>query len=203
MIPIIILMVGVAYLCGSLSSAVVICKLYGLVDPRTAGSKNPGATNVYRLGGRIPALLVLLMDILKGMVPVYCSYWLGIEPVALGLIAIAACLGHIFPLYFGFQGGKAVATAFGAMLPVGPELAGLIVLSWLAALFVWGYSSLAAIVAVALAPLYTFFIKPDYTVPVAMLALLIIVRHKPNIQRLQRGEEPRVWDKRGKLKNNS
>ncbi len=196
-------MTGVAYLCGSLSSAVVICKLYGLADPRTAGSKNAGSTNVYRLGGRIPALLVLVMDILKGTVPVYCSYWLGLEPVALGFVAIAACLGHIFPLYFGFKGGKAVATAFGAMLPVGPELAGLTILSWLAALFVWGYSSLAAIIAVILAPFYTYFIKPDYTLPVAMLALLIIVRHKANILRLFSGQEPRVWDKRGKLKNSN
>lgn len=203
MIAMVILMVGVAYLFGSLSSAVVICRLYQLPDPRTTGSKNPGATNVYRLGGRIPAALVLVMDILKGTVPVYISYWLGIAPLALGFIAIAACLGHIFPLYFGFKGGKAVATAFGAMLPIGPELAGLLIVSWCVALFIWGFSSLAAIVAVALAPLFTFFIKPAYTLPVAMLAVLIVVRHQANIRRLMAGQEPRVWDKRGKLKNNN
>ena len=203
MIPIVILMVSVAYLFGSLSSAVVICRFYQLPDPRTTGSKNPGATNVYRLGGRIPAALVLFMDILKGTLPVYLSYWLGLEPVALGFIAIAACLGHIFPLYFGFKGGKAVATAFGAMLPIGPELAGLLITSWCIALFIWGFSSLAAMIAVALAPLFTFFIKPAYTLPVAMLALLIIVRHQANIRRLLTGHEPRVWDKRGKLKNNN
>ena len=203
MIAMVILMVGVAYLFGSLSSAVVICRLYQLPDPRTTGSKNPGATNVYRLGGRIPAALVLVMDILKGTVPVYISYWLGIAPLALGFIAIAACLGHIFPLYFGFKGGKAVATAFGAMLPIGPELAGLLIVSWCVALFIWGFSSLAAIVAVALAPLFTFFIKPAYTLPVAMLAMLIVVRHQANIRRLMAGQEPRVWDKRGKLKNNN
>ncbi|AXR05401.1 glycerol-3-phosphate 1-O-acyltransferase PlsY [Salinimonas sediminis] len=201
MLPMTILMVCVAYLCGSLSSAVIICRLYGLPDPRTTGSQNPGATNVYRLGGRVPAALVLVMDILKGTIPVYCSYWLDIAPVYLGLVAIGACLGHIFPLYFGFKGGKAVATAFGAMLPVGLELAGLLIVSWFIGLFIWGYSSLAAILAVALAPLFTWFIKPDYTLPVAMLALLIIVRHKANIQRLLSGTEPRVWDKRGKLKN--
>ncbi|WP_137165848.1 glycerol-3-phosphate 1-O-acyltransferase PlsY [Salinimonas lutimaris] len=203
MIAMVILMVGVAYLFGSLSSAVVICRLYQLPDPRTTGSKNPGATNVYRLGGRIPAVLVLVMDILKGTVPVYIGYWLNITPLALGFIAIAACLGHIFPLYFGFKGGKAVATAFGAMLPIGPELAGLLIVSWCVALFIWGFSSLAAIVAVALAPLFTFFIKPAYTLPVAMLAVLIVVRHQANIRRLMDGQEPRVWDKRGKLKNNN
>lgn len=131
----------------------------------------------------------------------YISYWLGIAPLALGFIAIAACMGHIFPLYFGFKGGKAVATAFGAMLPIGPELAGLLIVSWCVALFIWGFSSLAAIVAVVLAPLFTFFIKPAYTLPVAMLAVLIVIRHQANIRRLMAGQEPRVWDKRGKLKN--
>lgn len=192
-------MIAVAYLFGSLSSAVVISRLFGLPDPRTAGSKNPGATNVYRLGGRVPALLVLIMDILKGTIPVYGSYFLGIEPITLGLIAIFACLGHIFPLYFGFQGGKAVATAFGAMLPIGLDLAGLLILSWVIVVFLTGYSSLGALIAVSLAPLFTFLIKPLYTVPVAMLSLLIIVRHKDNITRLLAGNESKVWDK-GKVK---
>lgn len=192
-------MIAVAYLFGSLSSAVVISRLFGLPDPRTAGSKNPGATNVYRLGGRVPALLVLVMDILKGTIPVYGSYFLGIEPITLGLIAIFACLGHIFPLYFGFQGGKAVATAFGAMLPIGLDLAGLLILSWVIVVFLTGYSSLGALIAVSLAPLFTFLIKPLYTIPVAMLSLLIILRHKDNITRLLAGNESKVWDK-GKVK---
>ena len=177
----------------------VISQLFGLPDPRTAGSKNPGATNVYRLGGRVPALLVLVMDILKGTIPVYGSYFLGIEPIMLGVIAIFACLGHIFPLYFGFKGGKAVATAFGAMLPIGLDLAGLLILSWVVVVFLTGYSSLGALIAVSLAPLFTFLIKPLYTVPVAMLSLLIILRHKDNIARLLAGNESKVWDK-GKVK---
>ena len=199
MISLTLLMIAVAYLFGSLSSAVVISQLFGLPDPRTAGSKNPGATNVYRLGGRIPALLVLVMDILKGTIPVYGSYFLGIEPIMLGVIAIFACLGHIFPLYFGFKGGKAVATAFGAMLPIGLDLAGLLILSWVAVVFFAGYSSLGALIAVSLAPLFTFLIKPLYTVPVAMLSLLIILRHKDNITRLLAGNESKIWDK-GKVK---
>ena len=199
MISLTLLMIAVAYLFGSLSSAVVISQLFGLPDPRTAGSKNPGATNVYRLGGRIPALLVLVMDILKGTIPVYGSYFLGIEPIMLGVIAIFACLGHIFPLYFGFKGGKAVATAFGAMLPIGLDLAGLLILSWVVVVFLTGYSSMGALIAVSLAPLFTFLIKPLYTVPVAMLSLLIILRHKDNIARLLAGNESKVWDK-GKVK---
>ena len=199
MLSLTLLMMGVAYLFGSLSSAGLICRLYGLPDPRTAGSQNPGATNVYRIGGRVPALLVLVMDILKGTIPVYASYFMAIEPVYLGLIAIAACLGHIFPLYFGFIGGKAVATAFGAMLPIGLDLAGLLVLSWIVTVFLVGYSSLGAIVAVSLAPIFTWLIKPLYTVPVAMLSLLIILRHKQNITRLLQGTESKIWDK-GKIK---
>ncbi|MEC8640512.1 MAG: glycerol-3-phosphate 1-O-acyltransferase PlsY [Pseudomonadota bacterium] len=199
MISLTLLMIAVAYLFGSLSSAVVISQLFGLPDPRTAGSKNPGATNVYRLGGRVPALLVLVMDILKGTIPVYGSYFLGIEPIMLGVIAIFACLGHIFPLYFGFKGGKAVATAFGAMLPIGLDLAGLLILSWVVVVFLTGYSSMGALIAVSLAPLFTFLIKPLYTVPVAMLSLLIILRHKDNIARLLAGNESKVWDK-GKVK---
>ncbi|WP_282145395.1 glycerol-3-phosphate 1-O-acyltransferase PlsY [Alteromonas stellipolaris] len=195
MIPLALLMICVAYLFGSLSSAVVICKAFSLPDPRTAGSKNPGATNVYRIGGRIPALLVLVMDILKGTIPVYSSYFLGLEPVLLGLIAIAACLGHIFPLYFGFKGGKGVATAFGAMLPIGLDLAGLLILSWVIVVFLTGYSSQGALVAVSLAPLFTWLIKPLYTVPVLMLSLLIILRHRENIARLMSRSEGKIWDK--------
>ncbi|NDV91559.1 glycerol-3-phosphate 1-O-acyltransferase PlsY [Alteromonas sp. 345S023] len=195
MMSLTLLMIGVAYLVGSLSSAVVICRLFQLPDPRTTGSHNPGATNVYRIGGRIPALLVLIMDILKGTLPVYASYFMGIEPVWLGLIGIAACLGHIFPLYFGFIGGKAVATAFGAMLPIGLDLAGLLVLSWIVVVFFTGYSSLGALVAVSLAPFFTWLIKPLYTLPVAMLSLLIILRHRENIRRLVNRSEGKIWEK--------
>lgn len=199
MIALLILMIGVAYLCGSLSSAIIVCRLFGLPDPRSSGSNNPGATNVYRLGGRIPAILVLVADILKGTLPVYTSYFLELSPPMLGIVAIAACLGHIFPLYFGFKGGKAVATAFGAMLPIGLDLAGMLIATWILVVFITGYSSLGAILAVGLAPLFTWFIKPVYTLPVAMLSILIIFRHRENIQRLLTGKEGKVWAK-GKVK---
>lgn len=190
-----ILMFAVAYIAGSISSAVLVSRLFSLPDPRQTGSGNPGTTNVYRLGGRIPALMVLVFDILKGTVPVYGSYFLGIEPIYLGLIGVAACLGHIFPLFFNFNGGKAVATAFGAMLPIGLEVSGLLIMCWVAVVFVTGYSSLGAIVAVTLAPLFTWLIKPDYAIPVAMLSVLIVLRHYDNIVRLVTRKEDKIWDK--------
>ena len=194
------IMMLTAYLCGSISSAVLVSKLFRLPDPRTHGSCNPGATNVLRLGGKLPAVLVLLFDILKGTIPVWGSYFLQIEPLYLGLIAICACLGHIFPLFFGFKGGKAVATAFGAMMPIGLDLAGLLIASWLIIVAFSGYSSLAAILTVSLAPLFTWFIKPLYTVPVLMLSILIIVRHRENIVRLWQGKESKVWNKSKRIR---
>lgn len=200
MTPLIGIMMLAAYLLGSVSSAVLVSKLFRLPDPRLHGSGNPGATNVLRLGGKLPAILVLLFDILKGTIPVWGSYFLQIEPLYLGLIAIFACLGHIFPLFFGFKGGKAVATAFGAMMPIGLDLAGLLIASWLIIVALSGYSSLAAILTVTLAPLFTWFIKPLYTIPVLMLSILIIVRHRENIVRLWRGKESKVWDKSKRIR---
>ncbi len=190
-----LVMLVFAYLSGSISSAVLISQLFRLPDPRLHGSRNPGATNVFRLGGRLPAALVLVTDILKGTIPVWTGYFIGLTPVMLGWIAIAACLGHIFPLYFGFKGGKAVATALGAMLPIGLDLSGLLIFTWAGSLFLTGYSSVSALVTVVMAPLYTWLIKPQYTIPVAMLSILIIARHRHNIGRLMRGEEGKVWDK--------
>ena len=200
MTPLIGIMMLAAYLCGSISSAVLVSKLFRLPDPRLHGSGNPGATNVLRLGGKLPAVLVLVFDILKGTIPVWGSYFLKIEPLFLGLIAICACIGHIFPLFFGFKGGKAVATAFGAMMPIGLDLAGLLIASWLIIVALSGYSSLAAILTVSLAPLFTWFIKPLYTVPVLMLSVLIILRHRENIVRLYQGKESKVWDKTKRIR---
>jgi glycerol-3-phosphate acyltransferase PlsY len=189
-------MIVFAYLFGSISSAVLISKLFRLPDPRTTGSNNPGATNVYRIGGKLPASLVLIFDVLKGTIPVYGAYFLKIEPLYLGFIAIAACLGHIYPVFFGFKGGKAVATAFGSLLPLGFTLAGLLIITWAGLIWLTGYSSLAAIITVSLAPLFTWFIKPLYVLPVTMLAALIVFRHRANIIRLLQGKEPKVTQKK-------
>ena len=194
------IMMLAAYLCGSISSAVLVSRLFRLPDPRLNGSGNPGATNVLRLGGKLPAVMVLVFDILKGTIPVWGSYFLQIEPLYLGLIAICACLGHIYPVFFGFKGGKAVATAFGAMMPIGLDLTGLLIVSWMVLVAISGYSSLAAIITVSLAPVFTWFIKPLYTLPVFMLSVLIIVRHRENIVRLWRGKESKVWDKTKRIR---
>ena len=184
-----LLMILSAYLLGSISSAVIVCRLFSLDDPRFRGSGNPGTTNVYRLGGWPPAMLTLIFDVLKGMLPVWGSYYLGLEPFSLAMIAMAACLGHIYPLYFEFKGGKAVATALGAMFPIAWEMAILLIITWLLVFVVTRVSSLAALITVSLAPIYAFIIKPQYTVPAIMLTALIIWRHRTNIVRLWRGEE--------------
>ena len=184
-----------AYLLGSISSAILVCRLLNLPDPRTSGSKNPGATNVYRIGGKSAAITVLVFDILKGAIPVWGAYFLKIEPLYLGIIALATCLGHMYPIFFHFKGGKAVATAFGVLLPIGLDLGGLLVLTWLSVAKFTRYSSLAAIAAVCLAPFYTWLLKPIYTYPVIMLSALIIFRHRENIIRLIKGTEPKISNK--------
>lgn len=194
----VILMCICAYLFGSISSAILISRLFSLPDPRFSGSNNPGATNVLRIGGKVPAALVLIFDVLKGTIPVWGAYFLNIEPIWLGAVAVSACLGHIYPIFFHFNGGKAVATAFGALLPIGLSLAGLLILTWLTVLWAFRYSSLAAIVTVTAAPLYTWLIKPQYTLPVGFLTLLIIFRHRANISRLLQGKEPKVGKKAAK-----
>ena len=198
----VILMFVLAYLLGSISSAILVSRLFKLPDPRTHGSNNPGATNVYRLGGALPACLVLVFDILKGTIPVWGAYFLKLEPLELGLIAVAACLGHMYPLFFSFKGGKAVATAFGSLLPIGLSLGGLLIGTWLLIVAITRYSSLAALVAVTLAPLYTWWIKPLYTLPVTFITLLIIIRHRTNIVRLFKGEEPKVGTKQAPTDDN-
>lgn len=190
-----IAMIILAYIVGSISSAILICKLLGLPDPRTTGSKNPGATNVLRISNKFAAATVLFFDILKGALPVWGAYFLGIEPWVLGVIGVASCLGHMYPLFFDFKGGKAVATALGVLLPMGLGLGAVLVITWLLVAKLTKYSSLAAIVTVSLAPLYTWLFKPLYVYPVLMLSMLIIFRHKDNIVRLLKGEEDKILTK--------
>lgn len=188
-------MIIFAYLCGSISSAILVCRIAGLPDPREQGSGNPGATNVLRIGGRLAALAVLLFDIIKGMLPVWLAYLLKLPPLYLGLTAIAACLGHIYPVFFHFRGGKGVATAFGAIAPISWDLTGLMTGTWLLTVLLSGYSSLGAIISALIAPFYVWWFKPQFTFPVAMLSCLILMRHHDNIQRLWRGQEGKIWGK--------
>ena len=189
-------MIFFAYLCGSISSAILVCKIAGLPDPRTQGSGNPGATNVLRIGGKAAAACVLVFDILKGMVPVWLAYLLHLAPLYLGRTAIAACLGHIYPVFFRFRGGKGVATALGAIAPIGWDLTGLMTGTWLLTVLLSGYSSLGAIVSALIAPFYVWWFKPQFTFPVSMLSCLILLRHHDNIQRLWRGQESKIWKRK-------
>lgn len=183
----------IAYLLGSISSAVVICRLLGLPDPRTQGSGNPGATNVMRMGGKSAAIYTLLGDALKGFIPVLLARLFGIEGFWLGLIAVAALIGHIFPIFFQFKGGKGVATAFGALLAMTPGMALVAAITWLLVLVFSRYSSLAAIVTALVAPIYMLlFADFSYFVPMLFISAILIWRHWDNIQRLKAGTENKV-----------
>lgn len=181
-----------AYLLGSLSSAIIVCKLAGLPDPRTTGSGNPGATNVLRLGSKKGAAVTLLGDMLKGLLPVLLAFFLGVSPLVLGLVGVAAFVGHLYPLFFQFRGGKGVATLLGVLfgfnLWVGLATAG----TWLFVARVLKISSLSALVAMALAPVYVWLILgPVWELILATLAMVVLSfwRHRGNIARLIKGEE--------------
>ena len=184
-----------AYLFGSISSAILFCRLAGLPDPREHGSHNPGATNVLRIGGKLSAIGVLLFDILKGLLPVSVSFYLELSPSEIGFIAFAACLGHVFPIFFGFRGGKGVATAFGILIPMGYAISGLALASWLLVFLISGYSSLSAVITALTVPFYVWWFKPEFTFPVALVCCLLVYRHHDNIQRLWRGQEDKIWKK--------
>ena len=184
----------IAYLVGSLSTAVIVCSILGLPDPRSAGSNNPGATNVLRIGGKKAAALTLFGDILKGVIPVIVAKALTDDSGIIALTGAAAFLGHLFPVFFGFQGGKGVATAAGVFIAISPQLTGILVVVWLAMALLFRYSSLAALTAtLAAIPLAAWLLPGWHFLAMAVLiAVLLFIRHKPNIQRLLAGEESRI-----------
>ena len=186
------LMIFGTYLLGSVSSAIIFCRLAGLPDPRENGSKNPGATNVLRIGGRLSALGVLLFDVLKGMLPVAIAFRLGLEPSEIGFIALSACLGHVFPIFFHFRGGKGVATALGALIPFGMEISELALATWLITFLISRYSSLSAVITALILPTFVWWYKPEFTFPVVLVCCLLVYRHHDNIQRLWRGQEDKM-----------
>ncbi len=187
-----------AYLVGSISSAIVVARAMGLPDPREVGSRNPGATNVLRYGGKKAAAFTLLGDMLKGVIPVLVARALSDDPLVLAATAGAAFLGHLFPVFFGFQGGKGVATALGVSLALNPWLGLLLVGTWLAMAAVFRYSSLAALTAALAAPLYVWWLMPQPAYLGMMLAMsaLLIYRHRSNIRNLLSGKEGRIGEKR-------
>lgn len=185
-----LLVVG-SYLVGSLSTAIITCKLMGLPDPREQGSGNPGATNVMRIGGKKPAAITLCGDLLKGLLPVLFARLLHVDPGVVAAVALAAFLGHLYPLYFSFSGGKGVATAAGAILGLSLGVALAAVISWLVMAKVTRTSSLSALVTAALCPFYlwVFDLPGSYIVVMLVMAALLIWRHRTNIERLLKGTE--------------
>ncbi|MFT7414106.1 MAG: glycerol-3-phosphate acyltransferase PlsY [Methylophagaceae bacterium] len=188
-LPLIVLVA--AYLIGSLSSAILLCKLAGLPDPRSQGSGNPGATNVLRFGGKKLAATVLIIDVLKGVLPVVIARYVDLEITWLTATAFAAFIGHLYPVFFGFKGGKGVATALGGFLALSPALAAIILLSWLLVFLLSRISSLSAIIASALAPVYSLWLIDSVNARwiISVMAVMLLMRHRGNIQRLLAGEE--------------
>ena len=182
------------YLLGSVSSAVVVSHLMNLPDPRSEGSGNPGATNVLRLGNKVGAGLTLSGDILKGVLPVLAACWLSDDSLSVALAGAGAFFGHLFPLFFGFKGGKGVATALGVFATISLPVAGDLALTWLVVALVFRYSSMAALVSAASAPLWTWWLlaTPVYTGLAILLALMLILRHRANIGRLLAGTESKI-----------
>lgn len=191
----------VGYAIGSLSFAVIVSRLMGLNDPRSYGSGNPGATNVLRSGNRKAAILTLVFDALKGYVPVLVALWLmprfGWGASTVAFVGLAAFLGHLWPVFFNFQGGKGVATAAGVLLAINPLLGAATLGTWLIVAFFTRYSSLAAIIAALFAPFYQLLIwGPSLMVlPIAIMSLLLVWRHEANIRKLMAGTESRIGQK--------
>ena len=193
-----------AYLIGSLSFAVIVSKYYGMDDPRTYGSGNPGATNVLRSGKKKAAALTLLGDALKGLVAVVLARCLqdalNLSDFAIAAVAVAALVGHMWPLFFGFKGGKGVATALGVLLALSPATALVCAVIWLVMAFGFKVSSLAALTATVAAPLVAFWLMPypSWAWATVVIAVLVLYRHKSNIQNLLQGKEGKIGDKADK-----
>jgi len=199
LIPLLAALAG--YLIGSLSFAVIVSRAMGLSDPRSYGSGNPGATNVLRSGNKAAAILTLVFDALKGYVPVVLTlqygpaYGLGEGTAA--LVGLAAFLGHLWPVFFRFEGGKGVATAAGVLLAINPLLGAATLATWLIIAYFSRYSSLAAIVAAAFAPFYQMLIwgGGPVVLAVGLMGLLLIWRHSANIRKLLNGTESKLGQK--------
>lgn len=179
-----------AYLLGSVCAAIPICQLFKLPDPRSMGSANPGATNVMRLGSKLPAALTFLVDAFKAAPPILAAVALQLHPAMVSIVAFAAILGHVYPLYFRFAGGKGVATAFGILLVLDWHLFMAAGLSWMAVFAVVRISAVASLMAMVLAaPVASFYYAPQFFLGVSLIGLLILWRHKQNIRDLVLGVE--------------
>lgn len=181
----------IAYLIGSVSFGILASKLFNIADPRTMGSKNPGATNVMRQGNRVAAIFTLLGDMLKATILLLIAKFYGVSDSLIVLISIAVILGHVYPIYYRFKGGKGVATALGILLGISPVLALSVFIIWIIIFFIWKFSSLAAIGATLSSPIIALWIglSNQLVFLMCILSLIILVRHKSNIKNLLNGTE--------------
>jgi len=188
------LLVIASYLLGSIASAILVARIMGLPDPRTQGSRNPGATNMLRTGGKKAAAITLLGDTLKGLLPMLAAHALDVSPLVLALTGLAAFLGHLYPLFFGFQGGKGVATALGVQFGLHWLIGLSVALIWFAVARLVKISSLAALVSMTLAPLVVWLVWPSAELVIMQVAItaLLIWRHRSNIEKLLAGEEGKI-----------
>lgn len=196
----IIVALVIAYLIGSINSAILICKYLKFGDPRKVGSSNPGATNVLRVAGKNAAIATLLGDAAKGFIAVLIARLLGQHGFELGLVAVAVFLGHVYPVFFKFKGGKGVATALGAMLCLHALLGITVIVIWIAVAFAFRYSSLAAMIAIGASPILSLvFSDPQYFLPLLAMTLCLLYNHRENISRLREGKEKRIKFKKEEL----
>jgi glycerol-3-phosphate acyltransferase PlsY len=188
-----------AYLLGSVSSAIIVCRLMGLPDPRTQGSNNPGATNVLRIGGKKAAAITLLGDSLKGVIPMLIAHLFDSTPTILALTGLAAFLGHLYPIFFGFKGGKGVATALGVQFGLHWGIGAAVGLIWLFMAKVVNISSLSALVSMALAPLIVWLIwpSPELLLMQIIISVILFWRHRSNIENLLSGKEGKIANENG------
>lgn len=187
-----------SYLLGSVCTAIFICRLFNLPDPRTSGSSNPGATNVMRLGGKLPAILTLFGDALKGIIPILIARNLGLDETSVELVMLAAILGHIFPIFFKFKGGKAVATTVGGLLAFNYILGLAFIGIWILVVLITKLSSLGALVSAIFIPIMAllYYGKSEQVLPLILIPVIILITHRANIERLLKGQEPKVGEKR-------
>lgn len=179
-----------AYLTGSIASAILVCRLLTLPDPRIAGSNNPGATNVLRIGGTKAALLTLVGDIFKTALPIMLAWQLGYSAVDTAWLGVCSLIGHCFPLYFSFRGGKGVASMLTVITLVYPPFMLLSLTSWLLGLFTFRRSSIASMITAIIIPVFANNFSPDLLLPFSSLSGVVFIRHRKNIANLIQGKEP-------------
>lgn len=190
----IILFAGLAYLIGSFSTAIITCKIMGLEDPRSTGSHNPGATNVLRHGGKKAAIITLIGDMLKGLIPVLVVSLVQADALTIAIVGLSALLGHIFPVYYGFKGGKGVATYYGVIFGINWQVGIIAIAIWLTVAMLLKISSLSALVSIFFTPfaLWYFTQSIELSCSVALMSLFVFWRHQSNIKLLLQGAEDKI-----------